>query len=76
MIKFKAGSDEDPIFGFGISEGNVKRLRKGQPIAINMDEMGANGTVYIFYGKTERDLVDMTANHIGPDTKLKIHNDE
>lgn len=70
MIRFALETDDGPVFGLGISEENVRRLKAGQPIRVSLDEMGGDGVAMIFYGETERDLVDMIADGIGPDTDI------
>ena len=66
MIKFKA----DNLIGFGLSKANVKKLKKGQPISVNMDEMGFPGVkVLIFYGETEEQMQRDMADLITPETK-------
>lgn len=60
MIKW-AGKDKDgkPIFGFGLSEENIKRLKDDQPIVIKMAEVNRPelGTIYIIYGDTEQEIL-------------------
>jgi hypothetical protein len=41
MIKFKADGPDGPVYGFGLTRGNVKRLMAGQPIVINLPDVGA-----------------------------------
>ena len=66
MIKFKAGD----LIGFGLSEGNIQKLKEGKPIAINMQEMGIeNMRIIIMYGKTEQDIQSELSDFIGPETK-------
>jgi hypothetical protein len=66
MIKFKA----DNLLGFGLSKANIKKLKKGQPISINMAEMGFPGIkAMIFYGETEEQMQRDMAEFIGPETK-------
>jgi hypothetical protein len=58
MIKAK-GEDEHghPVLLFGLSGENLRRLRQGQPIKINLAEMGLAGYAVIFYGNTEAAMV-------------------
>jgi hypothetical protein len=58
VIKAK-GEDEhgNPVLLFGLSAENLRRLRQGQPIKINLAEMGLTGYAVIFYGKTEQAMV-------------------
>ncbi len=53
MLKARAGDK----YVFGLSAKNIERLMDGQPILINMRELGCeSGEVVIFYGKTEADM--------------------
>ena len=71
MIKFKfTGRDGKAGIGFGLSAENVKRLQAGQPIAIDLTEMGIEADVMIFYGETEVDMYNDLKEFIGKDTKV------
>ena len=59
-------------YAFGLSEENIKRLKQGQPIKVDLAEMGGTGSVLIFYGKTEQDMARDLADLIGPETKVSI----
>jgi len=53
MLKARVGDK----YVFGLSAKNVERLMDGQPILIDMRELGLeSGHVMIFYGKTEADM--------------------
>lgn len=73
MIKFKADGDGGPLYGFGLSEENLRRLRDGKPILINLAELGMEGRAVIFYGRTETDMVrDLkAAGYVTPETERK-----
>lgn len=74
MIKFKfTRKDGKPAYGFGISADNVKRLKKGQPIVIDLTEMGGEGEIMIFYGETTGDLIKTVQPYIGKETKIHDH---
>ena len=79
MIKFK-GTKEDgtPIYGFGLSNKNLKRLKKGEPILINLTEMGEEGEVVIFWGPTEEDMVKKLRSYgcLEDNVDMKVHQDE
>lgn len=46
------------VVGLGISEGNVAKLKQGQPIYIHLDELGIEGVdVLIHYGETEASIM-------------------
>lgn len=72
MLKFtyiKAGIIN---YGFGLSERNIQLLKQGKPILIDLSELGGDGNVTIFYGKTEQDMGREIAEFIGPETKVHI----
>lgn len=58
MIKGK-GEDErgDPVLLFGLSSENLRRLRQGQPIRIDLAKLGMKGEALIFYGSTEEAML-------------------
>jgi hypothetical protein len=62
---------EKPLIGFGISEENVKRLKKGMPILINLKEMGIEADILIFYGETEAEMTEAIKPYIGTETVIK-----
>ena len=73
MIKFITTNDKgEPGFGFGLSEENIKRLKAGQPIKINLADLGLKGIVVIFYGRTENEMVLAMKPFIGKDTKVNV----
>lgn len=55
MIKFvKTAENGAKVIGFGLSEGNIKKLKLGQPILVHLDDLGIEGIdVVIHYGETE-----------------------
>ena len=66
MIKAKAGN----ALIFGLSEDNIQRLKKGQPLVISGKEMGLEGDILIFYGATTGDLIETIQPYLGKDTKI------
>ena len=72
MIKFVGGDADNPIIGFGLSFKNLKKLKQGSPIIINLEDMGLVGKVLIFAGSTEKEMQHQLKNFI--DDKTKIHN--
>lgn len=74
MIKFKAGDKENPIIGFGLSRRNIARLMKGDPIRIDLAEMGMAGTVLIFYGTDEQVMSDQLMDQGWITEATIIHN--
>lgn len=75
MIKFTAQGHERPLFGIGLSFGNLDKFR-AQPgdtfIKIEGPEIDLPFDVIIFSGRTEAELAEMMMQFIGPDTKLHI----
>lgn len=73
MLKFSyTNKDGITSYGFGLSERNVKLLKEGKPIVIDLAQMGGQGKILIFYGKTEQAMGRDIAEFIGPDTKVNI----
>lgn len=72
MIKFLASQDGKPMYGFGLTQGNMDKLLAGQPILIDLDVIAAQmpradgeprGSVFIFGGPDEQFLVDELRRH-------------
>jgi hypothetical protein len=73
MIKFTYEATPGIVsYGFGLSEENIKRLKQGQPIQVDLAQMGGIGNVLIFYGKTEMDMARDLAEFIGSETEVNI----
>lgn len=71
MIKFKADGQDGPLLGFGLSENNVRELKKGRPISVDLREMGLpGGRLMIFWGETEAAMAEELREFIGPDTTI------
>ncbi|MCK5644858.1 MAG: hypothetical protein KAJ19_28925 [Gammaproteobacteria bacterium] len=63
MIKMGAtGEDGRNIACFGLSYANLERLKGGEPIVVELEQLGGSGTVYIFAGATERMMYDELRN--------------
>ena len=76
MIKARAtGSDGDDILIFGIDEDNIRELRKGRPLSINLTEMGLKGKMVIFWGKDMGALQEIMAPFLSSDTEISDHRD-
>lgn len=70
MIKARAGQ----LAIFGLSEMNLRKLREGKPIRIDMRELGfpeGPAAVLILYGKTEQDMERDLREFIGPNTEYR-----
>lgn len=64
MIKAR-GSDAAgmPVYFLGLSKGNIEKLKKGDPILIDNNELGFSGTTIILYGETEETITAELAKH-------------
>lgn len=73
MIKFKAHNQKNDteFYGFGLSEMNIEKLRKGEPIYIIGDRIESIYDYLFFYGPTELDMHNILKKFIGPDTIIK-----
>lgn len=71
MVKFSFKRKSGKIvMGFGINQDNVRRLKKGDPIFVDLSQFGIDGEILIFYGETEQDLVAFVSPHIDKETKV------
>ena len=75
MIKFTLnrpthdGHQNKLVIGFGLSEANIKKLKQGHPILIDLMEMGIPYyEVLIMYGKTEQEMAKQLGGLVGPNT--------
>ncbi len=77
MIKFRTlDPNGKPLLGFGISGENVEKLKAGEPIFINLNEMGINASMMIFYKETTGDLIEAIQPYIGKQTIVRDHLDD
>lgn len=71
MIKAKATLAGDrPLYLLGISAENVKRLKQGKPICVNLEEMGGAGELLLLYREHDSELVQDLAEFIGHETQV------
>jgi hypothetical protein len=63
MLKFVARGKRT-LIGLGLSAINLERLRKGQPIAVDLEKLGIplEADVVIFFGETEQMMVEELQN--------------
>lgn len=77
MLKLVGEGPNGPVLILGLSDGNIERLKAGQPIRFTLAGLGVpwEGSIGIFHGKTEADMAKMMRDHglIGPETR--IHED-
>lgn len=58
MVKLSGTKDGKPFLFFGLEEGNIIKLKDGQPIVIDLKELcGFDGEVVIAYGETQEKIV-------------------
>lgn len=63
MIKIRKGN----ILVFGITDENIERMKKDEPIKFNLNELGLDDiTVYICRGKDEKELYEQFKEGINP----------
>ena len=58
-------------FLLGIDAENVRRLKAGQPIVIDLRSMGGHDTVLIVYGETLDDIAKEPESVAGPLPPIK-----
>lgn len=76
MIKFKLTTDDGEVkLGFGITQENVKLLKQGKPIYVDLNEMGIAAKLMIMYGETEAQIVKQLKPYIGEETVIHGTND-
>ncbi len=75
MIKFVGGDANNPLLGFGLSFKNLKKLKQGMPILIDLKEMGLVGKVLIFAGSTEKEMQAQLKNFVTERTEVKDTSD-
>lgn len=63
----------EPLYVFGLSHENLKRLKQGKPITFVMRERGADvdGRIVIHAAKTEEQVALELSKLIGPTTIVK-----
>jgi len=55
----------------GLSNENIRRLKKGEPITFNLQELiGSDRNVIIFHGKTEKEMLKTMKPAIKEATKI------
>jgi len=72
LIKFVGGDANDPIIGLGLSFKNLKKLKQGQPILIDLVEMGLVGNILIFAGTSEKEMENQLKEFITDKTKINV----
>jgi hypothetical protein len=69
MIKFSSNINDKRLLGLGLSDENIKRLTKGQPILIRDNELqkltGWEGYILIMHGKTEEAMEQELREYFG-----------
>lgn len=77
MIKFKSKTPTGKtLLGFGISAENVALLKSGKPIFADLDEMGIEASLMLFYKETTGDLIAAIQPGIGKRTIIHDHLDD
>lgn len=73
MIKFTATcANGDKLIAFGLSVGNIARLKEGKPIHVDLREVQIEGfQVMIFAGETEESMMRDLEGFIGERTTVR-----
>jgi len=73
MLKARADdANGNPIFLFGLTEENVRRMREGEMLRVDLAQMGGHGTIHIMVGKDIEALRDFVMQFVGPDTTVSV----
>lgn len=78
MIKFTASlSISKTLFGFGLSEYNIEKLKKGMPIYVDGSTTGhPDVAVMILYGETEEQIAEIMSPMVGDHTIVHDYKDD
>ena len=64
MIKFSAHTARGPLYGFGLTRGNIDHLMAGEPIVVSLADLGGPKLhVLITYGEDEAAIVEELKKH-------------
>ncbi len=73
MLRAGVNDKDNPLILMGLSEGNIVRLKNGQPIKAAIRSFGVDlpGSIAVVYGHTEQDLENLLrdSNLITEDTR-------
>lgn len=77
MIKAYINDPKHPVFIIGITDGNIQRLKAGQPMLAPLASFGADlpGNIAIAYGATEQAITDEFAKNGLIGDRTIIHGD-
>jgi predicted kinase len=77
MIKATVTNLNNPIFIMGLTEGNVQRLKAGQPILAPIASFGVDtpGQIAIMYGHSEQSIYDDMVSHGLINDQTIVHRD-
>ena len=71
MLKASMKTTEGRRVVLGLSHENLKRLRRGESLWVDLDELGVTGvTCLIFSGKDETAMTEMVKSNIGAETRV------
>lgn len=70
MVKFTASDDDGPLIGLGLSKDNIRLLRQGKPIVVDLEKdlHLPPGRILLFYGDTEASITKALLPYISEDT--------
>ena len=71
MIKFTSKGKKGTLIGIGLSYENLRRLKKGKPIYVDLTKLGEEqGELLIFAGKNEDTMAKQLESFISPNTRI------
>jgi hypothetical protein len=75
MIKFTAEMKNGrTLIGLGLTAGNLRHMKAGRPLHVNLEEMNLawKGEIIVIYGETEDELQEELKDFITPETKINV----
>jgi hypothetical protein len=66
MIRLKLAGDP-PVYMLGVTDLNVERLTKGEPIKVDLRELGGRDVVMVFHGTDASELREQLAAILSPE---------
>lgn len=67
-----AGRGAKPLYVLGITQLNVDRLVAGNPIKVELDELGGNDSVVVLYAHDAEGLCQEIAKVVSPDELARL----
>lgn len=71
MIKFKCDRNK-PLIGLGLTDLNLRKMRAGNAIYVHRKELKVDYDIMVFYGETEKQIIENLKGLGMVDTFTKI----